>query len=393
MNICFIGRHRLKKNLLDNRLDAPILLHFAKQFDEVFLIFESDNGKPSATQYENLRLFVIPRRGGALSAIHFALRAVLIGLRLNRKYGIDVISASEPFGAGIAGVILKVLLKKKLMFQIQGELLALPDRSYSRFRRKVTYSVTRYVALAADRVRCVSRQIYQSALQSGIPGEKLAYISYRCDIETFNRERWVDKGQEVREQCGYNTENTVLVFVGALQTDKGVFELLDAVGLVAQKHPNIRLLLVGDGPCREELARIASLRGFQDKIVLAGFVGHDDIPGYLAAGDLFVFPSKHEGTPRAVIEAMAMELPVVATSVGGVPELVEPNKTGLLLEHGTADEIALAVERLLESPEDARNLGENARRLIVDKYSFKPNADLLVQAHLDILEISGSIRR
>ena len=393
MNICIIGRHRLKENLSDNHMDAPIFLHFAKQFDEVFLIFESDKSRPSETQHQNLRLYLIPRKSGVLGALYFALKAMLIGLRLSRKYGIDVISASEPFGAGIAGVILKVLLRKKLVFQIQGQLLNLPPESYSRLRRKLSYIVTKGVSLFSDGVRCSSMEIYEAALRSGIPMKKLFHVPYRCDVETFNPERWREKGRKVRQECGFGEEHTVLVFLGALLVDKGVFVLLEAFQQLHQWHPNMGVLFMGDGPCRSGLQSAASQGGVEGCVALTGFVDYKDVPGYLAAGDIFVFPTKHEGMGRALMEAMAMELPVIATGVGGVPELVQHNVTGLLLERGTADEIAVAIEGLLDNPEGAETLGKNARRLIVEQYSFKPNADLFVQAHLNILNSPGPIRR
>lgn len=137
-----------------------------------------------------------------------------------------------------------------------------------------------------------------------------------------------------------------VVCVARLRAEKSHDVLLDAWGLLAERFPDGELLLVGDGPRRSDLERQASETG--GRVVLAGHV--DDVWGCLATATLFVLPSSVEPLGISVLEAMAAGVPVIATAVGGVPEIVEHERTGLLVPPGNASALASAIERVLLDP-------------------------------------------
>ena len=149
---------------------------------------------------------------------------------------------------------------------------------------------------------------------------------------------------------------------------KGLDILLEAVALVRRDLPDVEALIIGDGPERAALERRIAALGLSDRVRL---VGHrEDVPAALAGLDLFVLPSRSEAFPNALMEAMASALPVVATEVGGVPEIVDHGYTGLLVPPGQPDRLADAIRELAAQPERARTFGRRARAEVIRRYSF-----------------------
>lgn len=155
---------------------------------------------------------------------------------------------------------------------------------------------------------------------------------------------------EVRARLGWPARNVVAIYVGGLVETKGMNELIKAAEPLLKKHTDLQLVCVGDGPCRENMARLADRVGRKDAVVLTGNVTPEDVPAYLQASDFLVLPSHSEGLPQAVLEAMDCGLPVVATRVGGVPEAVIDGRTGLLVEAGNAEQLRDAMERMIGDP-------------------------------------------
>ena len=386
MNICFIGKHPLKPQLTDNRLDAPIFLHFAKTFDRVFLIFESADGKDHHTVHGNVELFLIGGTHGLIGLARFPMRAFWLGRMLHRRHGIDVVTSSEPFGSGLAAILLRRLEGIPFMFQIQGQLLNLPAGSYIPLRRWVTRQVTRIVAVNAQIIRCVSNDIRDTAIRSGISERKLRFLGCRIDFERFNHAESGEARENLRTKMGLCPDDFALLFVGALLRDKGVYELVKALELIVSAHPGARLVFVGRGPERAGLEQAVASLGMADKVIFVGAVDHDEVPGYMAAADVFVLSSRHEGWGRVIAEAMAMALPTVASNVGGISDVLIDGETGLLLQSNSAEEMCEAVGRLIDDPALRRRLGERGLEVAKREWPFKKQADELVRLHMNVMK-------
>jgi glycosyltransferase involved in cell wall biosynthesis len=158
-----------------------------------------------------------------------------------------------------------------------------------------------------------------------------------------------------------------LLVVANLRPEKAHDVLFRATADLVTRHPRLRLRVVGDGPARAALEALArSLR--LDRVV--EFLGHrEDVPAIAADSDIFVLPSRSEASPNAVIEAMAAGLPIVATDVGGIPELVDHERNGLLVPPDRPAALAAAVERLVTAPDLAARLGAEGRRR-AERHSF-----------------------
>jgi glycosyltransferase involved in cell wall biosynthesis len=167
----------------------------------------------------------------------------------------------------------------------------------------------------------------------------------------------------------YRTPMTVVTTVANLRRGKGHDVLLRAAARVLARNGSVRFRLVGDGPLRPALEEQARELGIASAVEFAGH--RDDVAAVLQASDAFAFPSLMEAFPNGLMEAMAVGLPVVATSVGGIPELVSHDETGLLVKPGDAHDLADGILRLLDQPARARAYGEAARRAIASRYSFE----------------------
>lgn len=171
----------------------------------------------------------------------------------------------------------------------------------------------------------------------------------------------------------------VITTVAHLRPGKGHEVLLRAAARVLHLVPDARFQIVGDGARRRELEREASALRISAQVA---FLGHmDDVPAVLRQSDLFAFPSFMEASPNALIEAMAAGVPVVATRTGGIPEVVEHERTGLLVPPGDDRALAAALLRLIERPRLASALGAAARQTIQARFSF----DRMVHAFEELI--------
>ena len=198
------------------------------------------------------------------------------------------------------------------------------------------------------RVLAVSDDIAATLRANGVGADRVQMIPNGVDESFHPADR-----EAARLQLGLPSDVTILLFVGMLVPVKGLDVLLTAL---ARVQTPCHCVLVGDGEERQALARQAIELGIEERVQLVGARAHDEIPTWMAAADLFVLPSRSEGRPNVVLEAQACGLPVVATRVGGTPELVCPD-TGRLVAAEDADELTEALSELLGSESLRRQLG------------------------------------
>jgi glycosyltransferase involved in cell wall biosynthesis len=184
------------------------------------------------------------------------------------------------------------------------------------------------------------------------------------DRERFGRARI--HGKQQPDWFGCPPDALVVGSVGWLTEIKGHEYLIEAVAKLKQDFPALHLVLVGSGDRHDALLQQAESSGLSDAVHMLGH--RDDVEACLAGMDLFVLPSLNEGMGRALIEAMAAGLPVVASRVGGIPAVVSHERTGLLVPPGDAGALAEALRRLLDRPAWAAQLGVTASRSVDSRY-------------------------
>jgi len=185
-----------------------------------------------------------------------------------------------------------------------------------------------------------------------------------------------------RERLDVPTDATVVGSVGRLVESKGFQDLLDAWNGIVDRETEPHLVLVGDGPYRDELERRTAHLGLSDSVTFTGF--RDDVPRLLAAFDVFAFPTHYEGFSGALLEAMAAGLPIVATPVGGNTEMIVDGETGLLTPSHDPAALETRLRTLLDDLERARALGQRAQRVAAHQFSLTAMTDRFERLYEEI---------
>lgn len=157
-------------------------------------------------------------------------------------------------------------------------------------------------------------------------------------------------------------------FIGRLSSEKNPVALIQAMTAIARRIPDIELHVVGDGPLRDTVKEVVSMESLNDRVLLHGWLNHDEIPELLNRLRLLVIPSDSEGLPNAMLEAMACGTPVLARSVGSIPEMLTENETGFLLESSEPDVIANRVVSCLEAS-DITKISRQAREYVIAEFA------------------------
>jgi glycosyltransferase involved in cell wall biosynthesis len=183
-----------------------------------------------------------------------------------------------------------------------------------------------------------------------------------------------------RESMGISPSEIVAVYVGALVSMKGMDELAMASKRLLREYPDFRLICIGDGNSRDKLEFVRKSCQVGERIVLPGMLSPSEVPQYLQAADFFVFPSYSEGMPQAVLEAMNCGLPVVATRVGGTPEAVVDGETGILIDPRDADQLEIAMRRMICDGDFRQRAGAMGFKYANDKFDPDSNAEKLAES-------------
>lgn len=228
-----------------------------------------------------------------------------------------------------------------------------------------------FVHYLADRiVTCGETMKDHLAEGCGFPQKQLASIPTGVDFARFTSTR---SRQEMRQALGMAEDDFVVLMVGIIRSVKRHDVALQAFRELLHQLPQARLVLAGEGPKREEAEQLAQSLGIADRVSVLGH--REDVPDLLTAADTLLLTSRSEGVPQAVTQALGAALPVVATAVGGVPELVHHEKTGLLVPHGDPHAVAEALLRIARDPALGARLGAAGREHVLADYSLAAMLD------------------
>ncbi|MBM3252165.1 MAG: glycosyltransferase family 4 protein, partial [Candidatus Omnitrophica bacterium] len=189
-------------------------------------------------------------------------------------------------------------------------------------------------------------------------------------------------GKIIRMEFGLNSDTPLVGTVGRLDWYKGYPYLLEAARKVVDNVPRCRFLIVGDGEKRKELEDLTNKLNLNDNVIFAG--SRNDIPEILASLDLFVLSSVSEGLGRSIIEAMAMQKAVVATNIGGIPEVVKHSVSGILVPAKNADAFAEAIIDLIKNKDKALKMAIAGRKLAETKFNLNFNVEKIQNLYFDL---------
>lgn len=298
------------------------------------------------------------------------IKAVWKTIRYIRRNKIDVVTGHTPKG-GLIAMLAAWLSNVRIRIYFRHGLVYETSKG---FRRVLLMNVDRLVSLLATKVVCVSPSVMKRSIADklAVANKQLILGNGTCNginVKKFSRSALnIDEQKDLRKKYGINDGDFVIGYVGRLVRDKGIAELIEAFDKLYMTHKNIKLLLVGMFETRDALPqKIVETIKKHPNIVYTGYVEYRQIEKYYGLIDVYALPSYREGFPTSVLEASAMELPVVTTRVTGCCDSIIDGETGLFVDNDSED-LYDALEKLATDSKLCKVLGANGHRMVMEKF-------------------------
>jgi glycosyltransferase involved in cell wall biosynthesis len=337
--------------------------------------------KPDKSELEGITVYYpryvnIPSEHGYGPGAFFIFLAMgNLVRRLKRSFDFDLIHAHTICLDGPAAVWLGRASGTPVVCTMHGsDINVLPQKS------KFTRIIARWAIRNADALVAVSAALKEKALLIGVPKREITVVPNGVDLSQF---RPVEQRQ-VREKLGLPPDKKIIVYVSRLDGSKGLSYLLPAFRTMLERDGNCLLVLVGEGPDRTRLEQQVVQLGLEESVIFAGFSPHNEIPTWINACDLVVHPSLSEGSPLPIYEALACGKPVVASRVGGIPELITSDDYGLLVPPADSGALAGSLLHGLEKVWNSALIQSRGAQ-----YSWDASADRLLDVYQQVL---GGVR-
>ncbi|WP_313927398.1 glycosyltransferase [Pseudoxanthomonas sp.] len=335
----------------------------------VFSLCDTDGFLPLLEQ-AGIPVVIGHKRSGADATLIRLLRSTLLDAR------VDVVHTHNFVPSYYAAAATRFARRRPVLVNTCHNMGGRLGNRRLRWLYQWSLAHSRRIAMVGGKVRdhLLSRKL--------VPAARSSVVMNGIPVDHFRRSPAIRA--EIREELGIPPQAVVVGTVGRLVELKNQRLLLDAVAQLAPSHPDVVVVLAGDGPLRSELEAFARQCGIAGRVVFTG--SRKDIPALLAAFDIFTLPSRTEGLSIALLEACAAGLAVIATDVGGNSEIVRDGATGYLVPSDDAVSLHAALDTLLLSPSDRRRLGDAARAWVVDHASvdvMRQNYDMLYANALD----------
>lgn len=347
------------------RMVVELIRSLPKQFHSAVCCLDAAGDLESELESHGIEIRVLGRKPG------FSPRIGLRLARLARELDVEVLHCHQytPFVYGSIAALINPSLK--VVFTEHGRLSDAPP---SRKR----WMANQFFGRLPAKIFAVCEDLRRFMLVEGFPGERVEVI-YN-GIEPGNAPGASERS-ESRRRLGVGDQAYVVGTVSRLDPVKQLETLVGAFATLRPSQPGSSLVIVGDGEERQRLDRIVHESGLDDVVHFTGSV--PDARRLLPGFDLYVNCSTQEGISVSIAEAMAAALPVVATRVGGTPELVEEGVTGLLVEPGRPEALAAAMARLASEPGLSRDMGEKGRARVEERFSLEQMTQAYVHSYLD----------
>ncbi|HXU63936.1 MAG TPA: glycosyltransferase family 4 protein [Polyangia bacterium] len=288
------------------------------------------------------RFLIIPKIGQPLSPLLYA--ASLWPHVRSLRGQVDVVLGCWAFPDGLAAIMLARLLGAAVAVKVHGsDLNVLPQDPKLR-------ALIRWGLPHVDRLIAVSRPLGERAVELGVPRDRVRVVANGIDRDLFHPRDRV----EARAKLGLPADGKLLLYIGRLDRAKGVNDLAEAFTRLAAAHPDLRLAIVGGGPEQTTCENLAAAH--PGRVFATGALPMTQLPDWIAACDILTLPSWNEGTPNVLLEALASGRRVVATRVGGIPDVVSDPKLGELVEARDVPGLAAALARAAATPYDPQEM-------------------------------------
>ncbi len=336
---------------------------------------------PKRTEREGIPVYYIPTRmfpGGFFFERYgrYYMKSLQTSLReIHKDFSFELIHCHTIYPDGYAGGELKKEWNVPLVSTIHGsDIMLYPQRKPS------IYEQTVRAVKASDLLITVSERLRKEVKK--LDPETNAVTIYNG----FDPERFRPRNRlQVREKLGLDPRRKLVLFIGNLYPVKGINYLLEAFAKVWKENQDLLLYLVGDGPLRSELEQNANKLGISEAVTFLGRKPYAEIPDWISSADVTVLTSLSEGLPSILLESMGCGRAMVATDVGGIREILQDGKTGLLAPAKDSGQIALCLRKiLLEKPSLITVMGENAYQAS-QALTWRENARQTLQCYTTLL--------
>jgi glycosyltransferase involved in cell wall biosynthesis len=347
-----------------------LLVTMAKDFPEEMIVISLRPAKPNNDLSQDLEQLGVDVTTFTAAPLFNLPRILGISRHLTNSHA-DIIHSHLTY-AIILGGICSVLTGKPLVVTLHN---VRGDASGNPIRNLMVRFILRFIAKKIIAVGESVALVYKSLNKTG----KLQMIPNAVEKIDPPPPEAVAK---LRKELLGPTHTQLLIAVGRLMYQKAYHDLISAMVQVRQQLPNVKLVIAGVGHLGDQLSAQIDSLNIGDTVELLGL--RDDVPELLAASDIFVMSSHWEGLPLAALEAMAMGLPLIATSVGELPYLINKDN-GILVDPGQPRQLGKAIIELLKNPERRKEMGQNSRKLVEEKYRHDIWQREMVQLYSEVL--------
>jgi len=359
----------------------------------IVLTRKSDTSLKKQERYGDVCVHrLAPVGGGQLKKWGLLLSSLPMLIKLRHQYDLIFVSGYRIIGltAVLAGKLLgkTVVLKADSQGEMSGDFfesgLKKIGVSHRSFLFRWFLGFRNAVLKKADAFSAISPEIASEWTSSGIPSEKIHLIPNAVDTKRFVPVEPEQKNL-LRKKLGLPQNATIAIYTGRLVSYKGLPLLLKVWNDIRHKHESMLLTLAGTGGldihnCEEELCEYVKVNGLENHVQFTGAV--QNVPEYLQASDLFVFPTENDAFPSSIVEAMACGLPVVTTPVGAIKTIVTDGETGMLIQPGNTEQLFQALDVMLSDHVMAYRLGRAACQSVQGKYS----AEIVTKKYQSLLQ-------
>jgi glycosyltransferase involved in cell wall biosynthesis len=237
------------------------------------------------------------------------------------------------------------------------------DRKLSLYIR-----LDRFVSRFSNKIIAVSKDIQRNLTAHGIQSSRITVIPNAVDTE-IDESSFSNSRHSVRKSFGFSDRDFVLGYAGRLSQEKGLIYLIEAVSIARKRDCPGKLFIIGEGSQESELRVFSRKEGLEDHVVFAGF--QSDVSQFFPAMELFVLPSLTEGTPMALLEAMAHGIPVIASEVGQIPEIIDSGKSGILVRPKDPEQIADAILFLHNNPSIREAIAKEGQKKVKSQFDVR----------------------
>lgn len=280
----------------------------------------------------------------------------------------------HDYKSNLLGLLLHRFWKMKLITTVHGWVKHTS-------RTPLYYKIDRFCLPRYEMVVAVSEDLYETSLQTGVQPLKCHLIENGIDTTEFRRQASLP---ERKRELGLNANRLVIGACGRLSPEKGFDLLIRACSQLLKEGKDLELVILGEGDQESSLRALSEQLGCRDRVHLYGY--RSDVRPVYEAMDVFVLSSLREGLPNVLLEAQALQTPVISTRIAGVPRLIQNNENGILIEPGSVDELVSSLRTLLSDSEMRTAFAAKGRAVIEERYSFERRMRKMADLYDELLE-------